>query len=71
MRAIFLKCLPIALHAHFSSNVIDVACGDSHIVALCEGGTVYSWGDGTSGRTGKGDTAFRNRPTEVASQVVS
>jgi alpha-tubulin suppressor-like RCC1 family protein len=27
-----------------SKNVLDVACGDCHTVALVEDGTVFTWG---------------------------
>ena len=28
------------------SVVSDIACGDQHSVAICEPGSVYSWGEG-------------------------
>lgn len=35
-------------------RVIDFACGESHSLALVEGGEVFSWGSGQFGELGNG-----------------
>ncbi|CAJ0964027.1 unnamed protein product, partial [Mesorhabditis belari] len=35
---------PCLIDALFSSNVLEVACGDEHVVVLCEGGGIWAWG---------------------------
>ena len=45
---------PVIVSKFFDSNVkvSQVACGDSHVVALTEDGDVFSWGCGELGRLG-------------------
>uniref|UniRef100_A0A915IG86 non-specific serine/threonine protein kinase n=1 Tax=Romanomermis culicivorax TaxID=13658 RepID=A0A915IG86_ROMCU len=37
-----------------SVDILTVACGSKHTVAVAEGGKVYAWGDGGYGRLGTG-----------------
>jgi alpha-tubulin suppressor-like RCC1 family protein len=56
------------------SDVIDVACGKDHVLALDAGGRVWSWGLGQSGQLGhgvSGDDADLDAPKEVALGEVS
>ncbi len=48
------------------SNVIQVACGNSHSVALLSDHTVQTWGLNQSGQLGVGDTTNRMSPTVVS-----
>ena len=45
---------PIALSELDTENIIDVACGDSHTLALSDDGRIYAWGSGESGNLGRG-----------------
>jgi alpha-tubulin suppressor-like RCC1 family protein len=47
------------------SNVIDVAAGVDHTVALKRDGTVWAWGDNASGQLGNGTTASSDAPVQV------
>ena len=45
------------------SNAVHVACAASHTVAIAESGTkVYSWGGGSYGKLGHGNTNSQNTP---------
>tara|TARA_B100001142_G_scaffold325496_1_gene379190 strand:+ start:133 stop:1521 length:1389 start_codon:yes stop_codon:yes gene_type:complete len=46
-------------------KVVFVAAGAGHTVAVTEGGRLYTWGWGTSGQLGHGDTRNRLVPTLV------
>ena len=43
---------PATLKALKGKDVVDVACGHVHTVALCANGGVYAWGGGESGQLG-------------------
>ena len=47
------------------SNVIAIAAGYRHSVALRSDGTVWTWGDNTYGQLGTGTTVYRVVPTRV------
>jgi len=55
-RAVQLNPLP---------RVVQLSAGLFHSMAVTEGGTLYSWGSGTNGRLGHGDTVMQLRPREV------
>jgi alpha-tubulin suppressor-like RCC1 family protein len=46
-------------------EIVDVACGEQHTLALSASGIVYAWGKGEFGRLGMGDTADAPEPEEV------
>ncbi|CBJ27252.1 conserved unknown protein [Ectocarpus siliculosus] len=46
-------------------NVTDVACGQEHTLALLETGQVFSWGNGSNGRLGLGDTRDRSSACHI------
>jgi len=51
----------------FVSNVIAIAAGGNHALALRTDGTVYSWGKNSEGQLGRGlDFAWTNVPSLVA-----
>ena len=51
--------LPVRVTGMYS-GVIDVAAGGSHSLALRSDGTVWSWGNGSTGRLGDGYTGSTN-----------
>ncbi|XP_068643656.1 ultraviolet-B receptor UVR8 [Aristolochia californica] len=49
------KLLPQSLRPFPATPVIHIACGGAHAIALC-GGRVLTWGRGTAGQLGHGDS---------------
>mmetsp|Transcript_2410 Transcript_2410/g.4500 ORF Transcript_2410/g.4500 Transcript_2410/m.4500 type:complete len:1051 (+) Transcript_2410:95-3247(+) len=49
----------------FKERLIQVACGQSHILALNDKGDVFTWGCGTYGQLGHGVKGNLNRPRPV------
>ena len=48
-------CLkPRMIDKLLSEDTVGVACGDSHVVAITDGGGVFTWGDGKHGCLGNG-----------------
>lgn len=45
--------------------VREISSGSYHVAVLTSGGSVYTWGRGTNGQLGVGDTEDRNTPTLV------
>lgn len=45
--------------------IIAIACGENHTLVMTIGGNVYSWGEGTQGQLGLGDTTTRLRPEQI------
>lgn len=43
-------------------NIVQVAAGDAHTLALSDGGMLYSWGCGSSGQLGHGNEMDSLRP---------
>jgi alpha-tubulin suppressor-like RCC1 family protein len=52
-------------HIPTLSNVIAIAAGDAHSLALTSGGHVYSWGENSDGQLGLGSTLDTPTPTEI------
>jgi alpha-tubulin suppressor-like RCC1 family protein len=52
--------------AFYISAIKSVACGTQHTLALDSGGTVWAWGDNSSGQLGTGDYTNRTTPVGVA-----
>lgn len=46
-------------------RVVRLSAGVFHSLAITEAGRLYSWGSGTNGRLGHGDTVMRTRPRMV------
>ena len=47
------------------TNWLKVDCGIEHVLAIKTDGTLWSWGTGTSGRLGGGNTSSRSSPVQV------
>lgn len=48
------------------NNIIAIASGGSHSLAVSSGGTVWSWGDNGSGQLGNGSNAGSAVPVEIS-----
>ena len=51
--------------ALFGKQVISIAAGDSHSLALCSDGTLAAWGANYAGQIGDNTTAYRITPVAV------
>ncbi|URE20153.1 (E 0.0) Ran GTPase binding chromatin binding zinc ion binding [Musa troglodytarum] len=49
----------------YNSFVEEISCGSYHVAVLTSRTEVYTWGKGTNGRLGHGDSDDRNTPTLV------
>ncbi|ETR71995.1 MAG: hypothetical protein OMM_02059 [Candidatus Magnetoglobus multicellularis str. Araruama] len=49
----------------FLTDIIAVAAGQQHSVALCSDGTVWTWGDNTKGQLGNNSLFTQERPIQV------
>ena len=58
--------LPKRIDAFCGMRVLAVAAGAEHSLALVDGGAVFTFGAGTSGKLGHGDARFQWLPTRVA-----
>jgi alpha-tubulin suppressor-like RCC1 family protein len=47
------------------NNVVEVACGDFHVLALNKDGEVYSWGNGFDGQLCHGSTSNHSSPSLI------
>jgi alpha-tubulin suppressor-like RCC1 family protein len=54
-----------------SLKIIDIACGDSHVIAVGDDNSVYGWGLNKRGQLGLGDTDTRHAPTVLPSVLFS
>ncbi len=51
----------------FSSlKIVQIACGESHTMALGTDGEIFAWGAGDGGRLGLGDVRSRSAPQHIA-----
>ncbi|XP_063233987.1 probable E3 ubiquitin-protein ligase HERC1 isoform X2 [Bacillus rossius redtenbacheri] len=58
--------LPQAVEELGAARVIDVAVGDTHVLALAQDGDVYAWGNNSMGQCGQGhSTSPVTRPRRV------
>lgn len=57
--------LPITVAVPGTPEIVQVAGGSGHTVALTSTGNVYAWGLGTSGQLGNNGTASSSTPVEV------
>ncbi|KAI0496120.1 hypothetical protein KFK09_022427 [Dendrobium nobile] len=55
-------CSPVQVKFPQDQKVIQTSCGWRHTLALTESKNVFSWGRGTNGQLGHGDTLDRNTP---------
>lgn len=49
----------------FRENILDISCGNEHIVAVGEDGQVFVWGNNADGRLGTGDLEEVRLPKKV------
>ena len=58
--------LPTRIEGKLSKSFVEeIACGAYHVAVLTSRTEVYTWGKGSNGRLGHGDTDDRNSPTLV------
>ncbi|KAK1258466.1 Ultraviolet-B receptor UVR8 [Acorus gramineus] len=55
-------CSPVHVKFPDEQKVIKISCGWRHTLAISERNNVFSWGRGTSGQLGHGDSIDRNIP---------
>ncbi|HEY5974547.1 MAG TPA: chitobiase/beta-hexosaminidase C-terminal domain-containing protein, partial [Geobacteraceae bacterium] len=55
-----------ASFAAYPSGAVAIAAGKDHSVELKTDGTVWAWGDSSSGQLGNGGTAQRNSPVQTS-----
>jgi alpha-tubulin suppressor-like RCC1 family protein len=60
--------MSVIRHSLFANKagIVDVACGQSHTLALKSNGTLYATGDNGNGQLGLGDTTNRTSFTLVS-----
>eukprot|EP00300_Choanocystis_sp_HF-7_P020992 c20714_g1_i1.p1 GENE.c20714_g1_i1~~c20714_g1_i1.p1 ORF type:complete len:955 (-),score=218.13 c20714_g1_i1:73-2688(-) len=59
--------VPKLVHALLDKDVIDISYGNKHALALTADGKVYSWGNGSDGQLGHGDTSMQPVPRLITS----
>ncbi|XP_077224913.1 ultraviolet-B receptor UVR8-like [Tasmannia lanceolata] len=58
-------CSPVQVKFPNEQIIVQVSCGWRHTLAVAEGQNIYSWGRGTSGQLGHGDSIDRNTPEVI------
>ncbi|KAJ8769146.1 hypothetical protein K2173_000921 [Erythroxylum novogranatense] len=58
-------CSPVQVKLPLDQKVVQVSCGWRHTLALTERQNVFSWGRGTNGQLGHGESKDRNVPTII------
>lgn len=56
-------CSPIQIKFPQDQKVIQISCGWRHTLAVTDKQNVFSWGRGTNGQLGHGESVDRNTPT--------
>lgn len=56
---------PMLLYKIEHENIVNLACGTNHVLALSSTRSLYSWGDNTYGQLGHGDTLSRIEPEKI------
>ncbi|GAB2218596.1 hypothetical protein Droror1_Dr00001822 [Drosera rotundifolia] len=64
------RCSPVQVMFPHNQNVVQICCGWRHSLAITERHNVFSWGRGTNGQLGLGDSFDRNYPTIIESLSV-
>ncbi|XP_074304705.1 ultraviolet-B receptor UVR8-like [Silene latifolia] len=59
------RCSPVQVLFPDDQKVVQICCGWRHTLAITERNNVFSWGRGTNGQLGHGDSADRNLPTII------
>ncbi|MCL2320856.1 MAG: hypothetical protein FWC47_01970 [Oscillospiraceae bacterium] len=52
-------------------DIVDIAAGDAHGLAVKSDGTLFAWGDNSSGQLGDGTTEVRYTPIKIMDNVLS
>ncbi|KAL0449881.1 UNVERIFIED_CONTAM: Ultraviolet-B receptor UVR8 [Sesamum latifolium] len=55
-------CSPVQVKFPLDQKVVNISCGWRHTLAVTERQNVFSWGRGTNGQLGHGDSVDRNVP---------
>ncbi|KAL3630244.1 Ultraviolet-B receptor uvr8 [Castilleja foliolosa] len=58
-------CSPVQVKFPLDQKVVDISCGWRHTLAVTEKQNVFSWGRGTNGQLGHGDSVDRNVPKVI------
>ncbi|MDZ7815312.1 MAG: hypothetical protein U5N86_04675 [Planctomycetota bacterium] len=61
---------PTLVGAFSDKDVISLAAGAAHSLALCSDGSVYAWGYNDDGQLGLGDDVDRDIPTLVSVSAI-
>ncbi|XP_042494541.1 ultraviolet-B receptor UVR8-like isoform X2 [Macadamia integrifolia] len=56
------RCSPVQVKFPQEQKVVQISCGWRHTLAVTEKQNVFSWGRGTNGQLGHGDSVDRNIP---------
>ena len=60
-----LQTMPVQIKGLHGEHVVAIDCGEKHSAALTSGGDVFTWGDGSLGQLGLGDTRKQHSPHRV------
>ncbi|ONI14366.1 hypothetical protein PRUPE_4G277200 [Prunus persica] len=63
-------CSPVQVKFPHDQKVVQITCGWRHTLAVTERQNVFSWGRGTNGQLGHGESIDRNVPTIIESLSV-
>ncbi|KAG8373675.1 hypothetical protein BUALT_Bualt11G0049300 [Buddleja alternifolia] len=55
-------CSPVQVKFPLDQKIVDISCGWRHTLAVTERQNLFSWGRGTNGQLGHGDSIDRNVP---------
>ncbi|KAI9114413.1 hypothetical protein K1719_014641 [Acacia pycnantha] len=58
-------CSPVPVKFPLDQKVVQISCGWRHTVAVTDRQNVYSWGRGTNGQLGNGETVDSNVPSII------
>ncbi|KAJ0973190.1 hypothetical protein J5N97_021149 [Dioscorea zingiberensis] len=58
-------CSPVQVKFPNEEKVVQISCGWRHTLAVTERKNLFSWGRGTSGQLGHGDSLDRDTPTMI------
>lgn len=56
------RCSPVQVLFPHDQKVVQICCGWRHTLAITDRNNVFSWGRGTNGQLGLGDSIDRNSP---------
>ncbi|KAA8547038.1 hypothetical protein F0562_003467 [Nyssa sinensis] len=58
-------CSPVQVKFPLDQKVVQISCGWRHTLAVTERNNVFSWGRGTNGQLGHGESIDRNTPNII------